>query len=77
MIEIKPGQVIQLNTCKQLLFITSVMGAPDIGYTIDGIYEDLASALDVEIDETDTVEIIDYRPEILVLLSEIGKNVRR
>lgn len=77
MIEIKPGQVIQLNTCKQLLFITSATGAPDIGYTIDGIYEDLAAALDVEIDETDIVEVVDYRPEILVLLSEIGKNVRR
>lgn len=75
--EIKPGQVIQLNTCKQLLFITSAVGAHDIGYTIDGIYEDLAAALDVEIDATDTVEIIDYRPEILVLLSEIGKNARR
>lgn len=77
MMEIKPGQVIQLNTCKQLLFITGATGAPDIGYTIDGIYEDLAAALDVEIDATDTVEIIDYRPEILVLLSEIGKNARR
>ena len=77
MMEIKPGQVIQLNTCKQLLFIPGATGAPDIGYTIDGIYEDLAAALDVEIDATDTVEIIDYRPEILVLLSEIGKNARR
>lgn len=77
MMGIKPGQVIQLNTCKQLLFITSATGAPDIGYTIDGVYEDLAAALDVEIDETDTIEIVDYRPEILVLLSEIGKNARR
>lgn len=77
MIEIKPGQVLQLNTCKQLLFITQATGAPDIGYTIDGVYEDLAAALDVEIDETDTIEIVDYRPEILVLLSEIGKNARR
>lgn len=77
MIEIKPGHVIQINTCKQLLFITNATGAPDIGYTIDGVYEDLATALDVEIDETDTVEIVDYRPEILVLLSEIGKNLRR
>ena len=77
MIEIKPGQVLQLNTCKQLLFITQATGAPDIGYTIDGVYEDLATALDVDIDETDTVEVVDYRPEILVLLSEIGKNARR
>ena len=77
MIEIKPGHVIQINTCKQLLFITSATGAPDIGYTIDGVYEDLATALDVEIDETDTVEIVDYRPEILVLISEIGKNLQR
>lgn len=71
-ITIKPGQVIKLNTCKQLLFITQATGAPDIGYTVDGIYEDLATALDVEIDENDTVEVIDYRPELLVLLSEIG-----
>ena len=77
MIEIKPGQVLQLNTCKQLLFITQATGAPDIGYTVAGVYEDLAAALDVEIDETDTIEIVDYRPEILILLSEIGKNARR
>lgn len=77
MIEIKPGQVLQLNTCKQLLFITQATGAPDIGYTIDGVYEDLAAALDVEIYSSDTVEVVDYRPEILVLLSEIGKNARR
>lgn len=77
MIEIKPGHVIQINTCKQLLFITQATGESDIGYTIDGVYEDLATALDVEIDETDAVEIVDYRPEILVLLSEIGKNIRR
>lgn len=77
MIEIKPGHVLQLNTCKQLLFITQATGTPDIGYTIDGVYEDLAAALDVEIDEADTVEVVDYCPEILVLLSEIGKNARR
>lgn len=75
--KLKPGQVIQINTCKQLLFITQAIGKPEIGYTIDGIYEDLAAALDVEIDETDTVNIVDYRPEILVLLSEIGKNMGR
>ena len=74
--KIKPGHVIQINTCKQLLFITQAIGAPETGYTIDGVYEDLATALDVEIDETDTVEIVDYRQEILVLLSEIGKNRR-
>lgn len=75
--EIKAGHVIQINTCKQLLFITQAIGKTEIGYTIDGVYEDLATALDVEIDETDTIEIIDYRPEILVLLSEIGKNTGR
>lgn len=75
--KIKPGHVIQINTCKQLLFITQATGNPEIGYTIDGIYEDLATALDVEIDETDTVDIVEYRPEILVLLSEIGKTKGR
>lgn len=77
MIEIKPGHVIQINTCKQLLFITQATGDTDIGYTIDGVYEDLAAALDVEIDETDIVEVVDYRPEILERVSEIGKNARR
>ena len=77
MIEIKPGHVIKLNTCKQLLFITQATGAPDIGYTIAGIYEDLDTALDVEIDSTDTIEFVDYRPEILTRLSEIGRNTRR
>lgn len=75
--KIKEGDVIRINTCRQLLFITQATGNPEIGYTIAGIYEDLATALDVEIDERDTVEVIDYRPEILVLLSEIGKNIRR
>ena len=62
---IRSGCVIQIAKCRQPMLVTSVTVADHNDLCmVDGVYSDLAAALDVEIPLED-ITIIGYRPDII------------
>ena len=61
---IRSGCVIKIAKCRQPMLVTSVTVADHNDLCmVDGVYSDLATALDVEIPLKD-ITIIGYRPDI-------------